>query len=239
MKNKKISSLIISMFISLLKIENKKAQTCGLFYLLLLSTSLSIIFSAPSFADFKPTQLESSESNKSSTEATVLSSAEREIHKHALGFGIGQTFLMGRFQEYGDHSITGDLLYTYTASYSFDLLLNAHWSNHEYKEDNVWLRGYSMSIKARTFEFDAFSPFYLGGLGFYRPQIEDGRKEKISEEKFTFGANIGAGVDLRLNSSVIVGIMGQLHKPFDIRQEEMSTVSGSYFKLLITSMFIF
>ena len=169
--------------------------------------------------------------------AKAIRSAEREIHKHAIGIGLGQTFLMGQFEKYGDNKITADLLYSYTASYSFDLLINVHFSHHKYMEKEVWLRGYSMSIKARSYEFDAFSPFLLGGLGFYMPQI--GNEDKQSDAKYTFGFNAGAGVDLRLNDKIIAGLLAQYHKPFEVKQEETADLTGSYFKLLLTAMYLF
>ena len=167
----------------------------------------------------------------------VMSAASRKIRQHSLGIGMGQTFLMGSFENKGDDKITVDVLYAYTASYSFDLLINFHRSNHEYKSKKVNLSGASMSIKARSYEFDAFSPYVLGGLGFYQPQIEkDGEQSEI---KNTFGINAGGGVDLRLNDKIAIGIMAQYHKPFDIKQDETETVSGSYFKLLLTAMYLF
>jgi opacity protein-like surface antigen len=167
----------------------------------------------------------------------AIRSAEREIHKHAIGIGLGQTFLLGQFEKYGDNKITADLMYSYTASYSFDLLLNAHFSHHNYKEKDVWLRGYSMSIKARSYEFDAFSPFLLGGLGFYMPQI--GANDTQSEAKYTFGFNLGVGADLRLNHKMIAGLIAQYHKPFEVKQDETADITGSYFKLLLTAMYLF
>ena len=95
--------------------------------------------------------------------------AMREINKHGLGLGLGQTFLFGNFEKRGDNKITADILYSYTASYTFDLLVNAHFSTHEYKDRAVFLRGTAISIKGRSYEFDSFSPFLLGGLGFYMP----------------------------------------------------------------------
>lgn len=181
----------------------------------------------------------SEEVSKIEKEATKLSSSvKREIHKHAIGVGLGQTFLLGNFEKKGDDKITPDLLYTYTASYSFDLMLGAHISQHQYKQKALWLRGYTMSIKARTYEFDAFSPFVLGGLGFYMPQIKD-FNEVTSDPKYTFGFNFGAGLDLRLNKNVIAGIIAQYHQPFEIKQDDTENVRGSYFKLLLTLMYLF
>ena len=164
--------------------------------------------------------------------------SQREINKHSLGIGLGQTFLFGNFEKKGDNKITADLLYSYTASYTFDLLINAHISTHEYREKAVFLRGYAFSIKARSYEFDSFSPFLLGGLGFYMPQIRNSAGE-TSEAKYTFGVNFGGGVDLRLNSKVVTGVLAQDHHPFDIKQDETETVRGSYFKLLLTVMYLF
>lgn len=178
------------------------------------------------------------DSEDSSEESSIMSASRREIHKHGFGIGVGQTFLLGSFEDKGDSKITfPDLFYSYTASYSFDLLVNLHSSHHEYKDEEVWLRGLAFGVKARPYEFDAFSPFLLGGLGFYVPQIaKDGEK---SDEKTTFGLNVGAGVDLRLNRNVVVGILGQFHNPFNVKQDETEDVKGSYFKLLLTAMYLF
>lgn len=201
-----------------------------------------MVLVAMSFYVYSPNLQAKSLKEKAKEEAkeiasSAIRSAEREIHKHAIGIGLGQTFLLGQFEKYGDNKITADLMYTYTASYSFDLLVNAHFSHHSFKEKEVWLRGYSMSIKARSYEFDAFSPFLLGGLGFYMPQI--GANDTQSDAKYTFGFNIGAGADLRLNHKIIAGIMAHYHKPFEVKQEETADVTGSYFKLLLTMMYLF
>ncbi|MCO4753660.1 MAG: outer membrane beta-barrel protein [Bacteriovoracaceae bacterium] len=169
--------------------------------------------------------------------SAVVTAAKREVNKHGFGVGIGQTFLLGSLQNKGDSQITGDLFYSYTASYSFDLLINAHASHHAYKGKDVWLKGLAFSIKARSYEFDAFSPYVIGGLGFYQPKIAKDGVE--SEQKSTFGFNAGGGVDLRLNRRVVIGILGQYHNPFDVKQDETEDVKGSYFKLLLTSMYLF
>lgn len=171
-------------------------------------------------------------------EKQVVTATQREIQKHAIGVGIGQTFLMGQFESFGSNGITADILYTYTASYSFDLLLNAHTSTHEHDDKKVTLRGYTMSIKGRSYEFDAFSPFLVGGLGFYLPQITE-KDGDTSDAKYTFGFNVGAGVDLRLNNKVVTGVIAQFHKPFEVKQDETKDITGSYFKLLLTAMYLF
>ena len=167
----------------------------------------------------------------------VVRSVQREINKHAIGVGLGQTFLYGQYEDYGDNKIVADFFYSYSASYSFDLLVNIHSSKHSYKDKEVNLLGTSMGIKARFYEFDAFSPFLLGGLGFYAPQIKNG--DLRSEIKNTFGFNTGAGIDLRLNQKITVGLLYQFHKPFEVKQEDMVDLTGYYAKLLITVMYQF
>lgn len=194
--------------------------------------AMSLFISTAAVAQDSPSEGEPSDDEKS-----IVSAAKREIHKHAVGLGLGQTFLFGDLEDKGDNQITGDLFYSYTASYSFDLLANLHSSHHSYKDNDVWLRGLVFSIKGRSHEFDAFSPFVLAGLGFYQPRIQKG--DAKSEIKNTFGFNAGAGVDLRLNRRVVVGIIGQYHNPFDVKQDDIEDIEGSYFKLLLTGMYLF
>lgn len=175
----------------------------------------------------------------SSVYSAPQEATQREVNKHAIGIGLGQTFLLGGFNKKGDDKITVDLLYTYTASYSFDLLINLHNSSHSFKNKEVKLRGLTMGIKARYYEFDAFSPYVMGGLGFYAPQIIT--SSGTSDRKTTFGLNVGAGMDLRLNDQFVVGLMAHYHSPFKVEQEDsnISDVNGSYFKLLMTIMYQF
>lgn len=195
-------------------------------------TAMSFLFTQPSFSQ------ENSSAKQAQQEASsALNSAQRELHKHSIGLGLGQTFLMGRMQDYGDNRITPDLFYSYSASYSFDFLANIHSSEHSYKNRKAILRGLAFSIKGRPYEFDSFSPYVLAGVGFYQPQIERG--DQSSDIKETFGINAGAGVDLKLNRHITVGILGQYHNPFNIKQDDMPDVRGSYFKLLLTTMYLF
>lgn len=191
------------------------------------------IVSPPTFAQEKKTTKEKEEIQEESNDQSTA----RKIQRHGLGLAVGQTFLLGSFEDKGDDKITFDILYTYLASYSFDLLVNFHSSEHEYKEKKVWLKGLAISIKGRPYEYDSFSPYLLGGLGFYRPQIE--KNGEKSEVKNTFGINGGAGVDLRLSHKVSIGVLAQLHMPFDVKQDDMETVRGQYFKLLLTGMYLF
>lgn len=158
---------------------------------------------------------------------------------HNLGIGLGQTFLFGGFGDHGEDKITiPDLYYAYNASYSFDMLLNYHYSKHAYENKSVELPGFNIAIKAKVFQFDAFSPFVAAGLGFYRPVWSEGNW--TSKGKTTFGTTLAAGSDLKLNDSFTVGIIFHHHNPFDVKQEnDHKRVSGTYVKMLITLMYSF
>ncbi len=160
------------------------------------------------------------------------------LNKHSIGIGVGQTFLRSDFHEHGTDKITPDLYYNYSASYSFDFNANLHYSKHKYQNRDVTIRGLALAIKGKGFQFDAFSPFVLGGFGFYMPKatrIGTGP----TRSQLVFGMNLGAGVELRLNSEASVGIIAHYHDPFDVRQEVGSDLEGSYMKLLIIASYTF
>lgn len=181
----------------------------------------------------------SGNSGKSSLSAQIPSG----LKKHSLGIGVGQTFVAGDFADHGENKITWDLLYNYSASHSFDLLTNFHLSKHEFRETYSRLLGLTMGIKAKLFQFDAFSPYALGGFGFYSPKVRrrigDNNTLVESESKVAFGYNLGVGGDLRLNEIMSVGLLAQYHNPFDIKQDVGSEVEGRYYKLLITTFYTF
>lgn len=170
-----------------------------------------------------------------------LSSAPRRLQRHGLGLGVGQTFLLGGYGKHGDSSITADLLYSYAASYSFDLLVNAHFSQHKDDNERMKLLGTSAGIKARLVEYDNFSPYVVGGVGFYAPRAKRQRSTgtEWSSQKVTFGVNFGAGVDLRLNEEWVVGLLAQLHAPFVVEQDGQKDLRGYYAKLMFTGMYQF
>lgn len=156
---------------------------------------------------------------------------------HGIGLGLGQTFLLGNYERYGDNKITLDLLYAYQASRSFDFFVNAHSSNHSYKEKEIRVQGLGLGIKARAFDFDSFAPYVVGGFGFYQPRIVNGDNE--SDPKSTFGVNAGLGAELRLNPRFSFGLLGLYHAPFDVKQDDIEDIKGSYMKLLLTTMYHF
>jgi hypothetical protein len=179
---------------------------------------------------------------RQATPLPTNSGAPRRLQQHGLGLGLGQTFLLGNYAKHGNDKITLDLLYSYAASYSFDLLINAHMSEHREADERMKLLGLTSSIKGRFVEYDNLSPYFLGGLGFYAPQAKRAKSSggtQWSDQKITFGLNFGGGVDLRLNEHYVVGVMGQMHWPFKVQQENQSDLKGYYFKLLITGMYLF
>lgn len=176
-----------------------------------------------------------------SSSSTPSAPAQRRLQQHGLGLGIGQTFLLGNYGKSGEDKITGDILYTYAASHSFDLLVTGHNSQHQDNKKRMRVRGLTAGVKGRFVEYDNFSPFIHGGLGFYAPQARRrvNTTYKWTDQKITFGLNFGGGFDLRLNDQFVVGIMGTLHAPFKVTQDDQSDLKGYYFKLLLTGMYLF
>ncbi len=165
-----------------------------------------------------------------------------QLKKHSIGLGLGQTFLHGDLGDLGDDQVTfTDFFYQYSASHSFALLGNFHFSNHDEGATEASLMGVNASFKANMFQFDSFTPYALGGLGFYWPKVErfiNGRLTS-SETKTVFGYNLGAGIDLKLNDQFSVGALLQFHNPFDADQNGAPKVEGSYTKFLLTLFYTF
>lgn len=173
--------------------------------------------------------------------AQMPSALPGAVNVHSLGVGMGQTFLNGDFSENGSDKITFDLYYTYSASYSFDMVANFHYTNHKFRNKEVTLPGLAVAIKTKLYQYDAFAPYALGGLGFYRPKVVRVLDNSLieSQGKLAFGMNLGAGVDLKLNPRFTMGILAHYHNPFDIKQELGPEVEGSYFKLLLMGLYTF
>lgn len=120
----------------------------------------------------KSTEVEEVE-EKEPAHSTRGAAAPRKLQQHGLGLGLGQTFLLGNYGKHGNDKITLDFLYSYAASYSFDLLVNAHISEHKDENERMRVMGLSSSIKGRFVEFDNLSPYFLGGLGFTHLKLKD------------------------------------------------------------------
>lgn len=166
---------------------------------------------------------------------------ERKLKAHSVGMGLGQVFLYGDHGDYGNSAMGVDFFYAYTVSYSFDLLVNTHFSSHSKGVNKTSLWGSNVNIKGRLMDFDSFSPYILGGLGFYAPKnkrMVSGTLQD-SSRKLGFGLSFGAGVDLRLNDKITIGIMTAFHRPFDIAQDNGPDVSGSYLRVLLNLFYTF
>lgn len=178
----------------------------------------------------------SSESSRSSTPTGAL-------HRHSVGLGFGQTFLIDDFDDNGEDKITVDGFYNYSASHSFDLLVNFHVSKHKFRGRSVLMRGIAPGIKAKLYQFDNFSPYLLGGLGIYAPKvrrvINSSGEMQDTKTKMAFGYHFGGGADLSLNSHVTVGLLFHLHNPFDVKQDIGPEVEGAYYKLMMLAFYVF
>jgi len=180
-------------------------------------------------------------SKETATKAAPKITSSSDIHKHSIGIGIGQTFLGGAFSKTGQNKITMDLFYNYSASYSFDLLVNAHHSRQSFGGTYTQLTSLNMGIKSKFYQIDNFSPFAVAGLGFYAPKTKRlvGTQYLESKTILVFGYNLGLGGDLKLNDKITMGVYGVYHNPFDVKQEIGSSVVGRYYKLLITAFYTF
>jgi opacity protein-like surface antigen len=120
-------------------------------------------------------------------------------------------------------------------------MANAHWSNHSYLNRESTARGLALAIKGKGYQIDAFSPFVFGGFGFYYPSATRlvGSELLETRSQLVFGVNAGGGVELRLNSKVVIGAIFHYHDPFDVRQEVGPTLQASYLKLLFTVLYTF
>ena len=160
-----------------------------------------------------------------------------ELKVHSLGIGLGQTFIRGDLGDYGQDQITADIFYNYSVSYSFDLMLNLHYSQHSFAKRSSQLAGTAIGIKGKLYEFDSFYPFVVGGVGFYGPQLEN--ESTKTPFKVVFGIHFGGGGELILNRKFSLGLLAHYHNPFDIQHEKAPDVEGHYFKLLVMTLYRF
>jgi len=157
---------------------------------------------------------------------------------HSLGLGIGETWLSGDFANYGNDGISWDIYYDYSASHSFDLLVDFHWNKFSNdsggKETQI---GLVPSAKIKFYQFDNFTPFVILGLGFYAPEVSSPTYD--SDAKIVLGASYGLGMDLRLSRHFKIGAIYQIHNPFDVSQDGGPDLEGSYSKLLLVGFYSF
>ena len=196
----------------------------------------------PGTADQMADQLEKQNDNSPANNvSTGTTHQQTELNIHSVGVGIGQTFLNSDFDKLADSSITGDLYYNYSASYSFDFMANLHYWKQSKNKTEVRTLGIAPGIKGKFYQFDNFTPYAVGGLGFYNPLVKRYQNDSLveSDSKWVFGYHFGAGADLKLNETITVGVLVHFHNPFDVKQDNGSTIEGSYQKLMLTSFYSF
>lgn len=185
------------------------------------------------------------EANERTTPRPQMNSNHRApsntLETHSVGVGIGQTFLKSDFGRAGEDKITWDLYYQYRASHSFDFIANFHTYKHKFGNTFTKTEGLALGIKGHVFKFDNFSPYILGGLGFYRPRMKRIVDDVAvtSKSKTTFGWHFGPGAELQLNRHFSAGVLLHIHNPFSIKQEDGPEVKGWYYKLMIMGMYTF
>ncbi|MCY4643842.1 MAG: hypothetical protein OXB88_04435 [Bacteriovoracales bacterium] len=164
------------------------------------------------------------------------------IRTHSFALGLGQSFLYGDLGKKGKDAITPDFYYHYSASHSFDLLINGHYSSHRGAKDKAVIKGLAFGIRGMLWQFDSFSPYALGGLGFYAPLLKLSDASD-SEEKVVVGLHGGIGAELQLNDSLAFGALVHYHNPFDPEESQgegdRPKAKGSYSKMMVTARFIF
>lgn len=203
---------------------------------------LLFLFNQNSIAQTKPAPAKKAKpAQKKPTRPLPARNLGGNVQTHSIGIGLGQTFLLGDFGDNGEDKIAADLLYAYKASHSFDFYANFHTSSHKLRDTKSSITGLALGIRGRAYQFDAFAPFIVAGLGFYQPRVTRYVNSVLleSEEKIIFGVHVGGGAELQLSRKVSVGVMGHYHNPFDIQQDLGPDVEGAYFKLLLTAMYHF
>jgi len=191
---------------------------------------------------FSQTKMEQMTTGDKSQDLPKLKVFEDDINIHSLGLGIGQAYMTGDFNSNGASDLSWDILYNYSASHSFDLLVDLHANSYNRDNHEVSLYGLAASLKGKFFHFDNFIPFALGGMGVYAPKIttsySDGSSYE-SDRSIVFGLNFGAGLDLKLNRHFRVGALFQFHNPFDVQPDNGPAIEGAYYKLLFTTFYSF
>lgn len=137
-----------------------------------------------------------------------------------LALDLGQVFLMGDLSNQYSNSIGTQLHYTYGVSdlFSFDSSLGySQHSNGQYSLATL-LTGMRLNMSW----YDKIVPYFIGGLGFYRPSYIDTTVSSSSGPSYVnavlFGIHLGPGVDLQLSKSMFFGASLTLHEMFGTQE---------------------
>jgi opacity protein-like surface antigen len=153
--------------------------------------------------------------------------------KHAIGFGLGQYFLAGQFDNQGQDGIGYALLYNYLSGDVFHLDAGVNFADMDGNND-LRLKSATIGVKANLLYLDNLIPFLKAGLGFYKPSGLIGA-ERVS--KTVFGFHLGLGGDLQVHENVTVGAAFTFHNPFDAEVTNAAgqrlDLNGAFHTLLI------
>ncbi|MEI8346787.1 MAG: hypothetical protein WCG27_04920 [Pseudomonadota bacterium] len=165
-------------------------------------------------------------------------------HRHSFGLGYGQTYIRGGFDQLGKDGMSPDLYYSYRISPLFDFVANFHratFQSGKANEQEVTLAGLTLGPKHQFYQFDSFSAFVMGGLGFYQPTTSQKQNGEVieSDGHTVLGLHLGTGVQLNLNENYAASFIGHYHDPFDVELDNGGKLSGSYLKIIILGSYIF
>lgn len=174
-------------------------------------------------------------------EASEENGIDSPFLKHAFALGFGQSYLFGDFSDLGEDKVVMEFFYLYRASYTFQFQLNVH--SHEFNLNNqsIRLSSTNAAIKAKLYDFDAFAPYILGGLGLYWPTAKRmiNNQLRTTDSSTSMGINLGTGMDLYLNKKIAAGFLIHYHYPFREKFDNQPSLEGHYMKLLITFTYSF
>ena len=199
-----------------------------------LALALVGALSFPAFSQSKIEKMTTADGEKTLPETRV----DDYLKISSLGLALGHTWLYGDYANYGSDGLSWDIYYDYSASHTFDLLVDFHWNGYSNNSGgSETLIGLVPSAKIKFYQFDNFTPFLILGLGFYYPEAQGNGFE--SNNRVVLGLTYGAGLDLRLNRMFKIGAIFQIHNPFAVNQENGSEFDGSYGKLLLVGFYSF
>lgn len=133
---------------------------------------------------------------------------------HNIALDLGQVFLMGDLVGKYNDSIGGRIHYTYGVSEIFGFDASLGYSEHS--DGKYSLASGTAGLRVNIAWFDKVVPYFVGGLGFYRPSREllvEGQSP-TSMAPILFGLHLGPGVTLELTKTLFFGTALTFHNIF-------------------------
>ncbi|MBC7690814.1 MAG: hypothetical protein H7222_03530 [Methylotenera sp.] len=145
---------------------------------------------------------------------------------------LGQVFLMGDLASKYEDSIGAQMHYTYGVSdmFGFDASLG-HSSHSEGKYSMTTLL---TGLRTNLSWYDKVIPYFIVGLGFYKPSYEITPTSSVGAT--LFGLHAGPGVDLQLTRELFFGAALSFHDVFGAtRMTEVGPkdIGGTYTTFLL------